>query len=351
MKEDHLAKRFLNDGQETVKFRCRPSNIRLSLSVRCESELKSEPRPTKTTVSRLILSYFTLIASILGGCRCPWACTNTSLTESSHWSQSGIEAFHDGEHGQAEKLLSQAIQSRPSDPILREHLASIYVDQGKETDAISLLMQAAELSGPNADLFVKIGKLYLKNEKWIPANQYAKRALQADRKHPEAWILQADTKLSNGNLSEALNDYQRALSLQRDNPGVQLKIAEVHRLLGRPMRAFSTLEQLLRQTPLEQQSEPALVLAGRLLIELQQPAQAMEKLQLAANRKNASAECYIQMANAQVAMGHSMQAQETLANARRRYPNSQAIASYLQKLKPFDEQIAAVDQISGEMTR
>lgn len=313
--------------------------------------MKSEPRPTKLQQPKALLICLAIAATILGGCRCPWTSTNNSLTNSSRWSQNGIEALHEGQHGQAEQLLTQAIQSRPSDPILREHLAKLYVDQGKETDAISQLMQAAELSGPNADLYVKIGQLYLNKGKSIPAVQYARRALQADRKFPEAWVLQADTKLAKGNLSEALNDYQRALSLRQDNPDVQLKIAEVHRLLGRPMRAFSTLEQLLRQTPDEQQSGPTLLLAGRLLIELQQPAQAMEKLQLAASRSDASAECFVQLANAQVAMGHTSHARSTLALAQQRFPNSQAIANQRHKLKPFEEQIAAVDQPTDKITR
>lgn len=288
---------------------------------------------------------------ISSGCRCPWTCTNNSLTESSRWSQSGIEAFHEGNHDHAEKLLAQAIESRPGDPILREHLASIYRNQNKTSEAISQLMQAADLSEPRSDLFVKIGQLYLANQQWIPANQYAKRALEANRQDPNAWVLMADIKLARSELSEALSDYQRALSLNPTQPQVQLKVAKVHQLLGRPMRAYSAIEQMLASIPVEQQSTDLLLLSGRLLMDLRQPAQAVAKLQLASARSDTSPDCFVALANAYVAMGNSSLAQTTLSRASSLYPSNDSIAKQLNNLIPSQERIASMDLPGSELTR
>ncbi|MEM9413756.1 MAG: tetratricopeptide repeat protein, partial [Planctomycetota bacterium] len=125
-----------------------------------------------------------IVAVFLGGCRCPWSCTNTNLADSSRWFQSGIEAFNQGDHHEAATLLTQAVTSRPEDPILREHLADIYVKQGENQSAIEQLMQAADLSNQDANILVRIGNLYLENNQLLPATQYAKKALTSDRQLP-----------------------------------------------------------------------------------------------------------------------------------------------------------------------
>ena len=295
--------------------------------------------------NRLLLAG--LLVFSLSGCRCPWSCTNANLADSSRWFQSGIEAFNDGDHQEAETLISQAVESRPEDPILREHLANVYVEKDETQSAIEQLMKAAELSNQDVAILVRIGNLYLKNDQLIPAKQYAKQAITSDRKHPEAWVLLADTKLANGNLNEAIKDYQRALSLKNDFPEVQIKIAELHRLLGRPLRAFSTVEQMLSQLPPEQQPEPALLLAGKLLIELEQPTQAIEKLSLATRNGQASEQTYLELASAQISVGREAEAYGTLVAARKRFPSSNLIAKQYADWKVNNRRFAALD-INGD---
>lgn len=246
----------------------------------------------------------------------------------------------------------QAIESRPGDPILREHLASNYLKQGKTSEAVDQLMQASRMSGnDNAAILVRIGQIYLENGQWILAEQFAKQALSTDRQLADAWVLQADVDFAKGNLNDALLNFQRALSLQPEMPDVQIKVAEIHRLSGRNLRAFSTIEQMLSKLPTDQQPEQALLLAGQLLIDMQQSAQAIEKLQLAINRADASVESFVMMAGAQKSLGRTVDAQSTLLAASRKFPDDMSITSELQTLDNSRERIAALDLNNGERIR
>ncbi len=274
-----------------------------------------------------------------------------SVAKSNSWIQRGMTAAREGRHDDAEESLQQAIAIRPADPVLREHLANTYEQQGKLQPAIEQLSEAVNHTQGDPDLYVRLGTLYLKNGQWLSATQYAKRALIIDRESAPAWALQAETKLVKGQLNDALSDYQRALSYRNDYPEVQLKVAEVQHLLGRPMRAFSTVENLLNQTPIAQQSEQALLLAGRLLLEIDQPAQAIEKLQIAAARPDASADCFVQLSNAQLEFGQPSQARLTLVNARVRHPDSLLIVNRLNELQEDNQRIASIALPGDKVTR
>ena len=183
-----------------------------------------QPIPnTETRFPRRLLGFLLIILVLASsGCRCPWSCSNADLAQSSNWLQGGLQAYHQGEHLQAQELLAKAAESRPADPILREHLAENYLQQGKTSEAIAELLKASEISQQDASILVKIGNLYLASGQQIPAQQYARKALATDRQLHTAWVLNAETKIAKGNLTDALNDYQRALSLKNNSPEIQL---------------------------------------------------------------------------------------------------------------------------------
>lgn len=283
-------------------------------------------------------------------CRCPWTATNTDLINSSGWIQNGMHAFHQGETDQAQKYLGKAVRARPHDPMLREHLADVLVEQGRTEEAIDHMMRAAEISGPNAPLFTRIGQLYLRRGQWPAADQYARRALQVDRQNAEAWVLRADTRLAKGEWSLALSDYQRALSLQPNLPDVQLQVARIYHQMGDPLRAFSMLERMLAGTAWEQQPAEVLLLSGRLLIELDRPMQALERLQLATARTSATADSFLQLARAQMMLGRTVDAQATLATGLRLHPDDSKLARQIPLLVQ-DGEVAALDRSSAEIIR
>lgn len=262
-----------------------------------------------------------------------------------------MSASSSGDFEQAESSLNQALAVRPRDPILRQHLAENYRQQGELQSAIAHLTVAVEHSPDDPKLLTQLGSLYLDNGQWIAANRFANRALDIDRKCPEAWELLAETRLANGELRKSLANFQMALSLVGGNPEIEIRIAHVQRLLGRPLRAFSTVETMLARIPTAQQPETALLLAGDLLMEIDQPLQASEKFQLASSRSDASAEAHLRLCNAQLALGQPSQARLTLARASEQYPGSQLIAQQIDQLQQSDQGIVAVASASEEIIR
>ena len=254
-----------------------------------------------------------------------------------------MQAHREGSFPQAERLLGSAIDARPRDPVLRENLADSLIEQNNLDDAISQLSQAVAMSGGDSRLCVKLGRLYLQTGSWLAASEYARKALESDRKSAEAWALLAETKAAKGQLSGALADFQRALSYRQHYPDVQFKVAQIQQSLGRPIRAFSAVEQLLHQTPIDEQSEAALLLAGDLLIEMNQPAQAIEKLQIATARPRASETSYIALSTAQIAIGQPSQARLTLVQAQQRHPSSSSIAKRLAAIQDDNRDIASLE--------
>ena len=265
--------------------------------------------------------------------------------------QGGTDALHDGRLGQAESLLSRAAQRRPRDPRIRENLAHALAGQGKLDQAIENMSRAVEKSHGDPLLNVQLGQLYLKAGRTVPASRQAAIALEQNRKLPEAWVLKAETELARNNLETALADFQRALGYSGNLIDSQMKVAMIQRKLGKPMRALSTLENLLQQYPNDKQPEPAVLLASNVLLDLQQHEQAIEILTAATNRRNATSESFVQLSRIQLAAGQQSQARLTVAKASSKYPDQSELQDLLAQMQRSDERVASVNLDAQEMIR
>lgn len=264
-----------------------------------------------------------------------------TAAEANRLMQGGINALQDGRTSQAESLLNRAATTRPEDPRIRENLARALAQQGKLDLAIENMSQAVTNSHGDPLLNVQLGKLYLQAGQLPQAAGQASLALELNRKLPEAWTLKAESELAQGNLSSALSHFQRALGYQPNMPDVQIKVASIQRQLGRPMRALSTLEHMLRQYPTEQQPEPAVILASSVLMDVQQTGHAIEMLTAATERQNSTSAAFVQLSKAQLAAGQLSQARLTLVQASSAFPDQPEIQQQLAGLQSSDERVAA----------
>ena len=271
--------------------------------------------------------------------------------DASRLMQGGTDALHDGRLGQAESLLSRAAQTRPRDPRIRENLAHALAGQGKLEQAIENMSRAVEKSHGDPLLNVQLGQLYLQAGRTVPASRQAAIALEQNRKLPEAWVLKAETELARNNLETALADFQRALGYSGNLIDSQMKVAMIQRKLGKPMRALSTLENLLQQYPNDKQPEPAVLLASNVLLDLQQHEQAIEILTAATNRRNATSESFVQLSRIQLAAGQQSQARLTVAKASSKYPDQSELQDLLAQMQRSDERVASVNLDAQEMIR
>lgn len=265
------------------------------------------------------------------------------LTSSSkQWTKNGIEALHHGRLSQAKSLFSRAAAENPNDSFAYISLARTLNQEGDLQPAIENFRRGLELSG-NRDpkLMVEMGELYLAAGQWLPAKRQSELALELDHRCAGAWALQGKTSLAKGEFDLALADFQRAAGLDPNLPDIELRIVETYQQLNQPLRALSAVEQLLSHYPVDQQPEPALIAKSAALLELQQSGTAIDILQVASERENASSEVFLRLSQAQLIAGQASQARLTLSRAKQAYPNQPEFDSLLAQLQSSVEHVAA----------
>ena len=263
------------------------------------------------------------------------------------WTSGGEAALEKGRLEQAESLLTRAAQERPDDHRIRTSLAETLRQQGQTHAAIDQLRLAVESSNdPKAR--VQLGNMLLSSGKLIEAKRHLQLAMKKNRQLPEVWELKGRTEMAQGNWKQAIYDYQRSLSLNPDQPAVQMQVANAYMQTSEPLRALSAIEELLDRYPTDQQPESALVAKSSALVSLEQLPSAIEVLQMASQRSGASSEVFLRLSQAQLAAGQASQARTTLAKAKISFPNQPIFDSMLQQLREESGQVATV-QASDEL--
>ena len=261
---------------------------------------------------------------------------NNSLADARLWEQGGREALSHGNIDEAKNCLRRAINNAPGDRQIREQLADICMERDEYPEAIAELTRAVDLAEEDAELRVKLGRAYLKCGKLIPAQRQAELALETDRQLASAWELCGQTHWAKKELPAAVADLQRALSIEPKRRGVQVQIACLHRQMGESKRALSGIEQLLSQYPDGQEPQDALLLQGVVLIDLHQYSSAIEQLQMAVNRSDATCEAFVQLSRAQFLAGQPSLARSTLTRGLERYPAEAKLTALLNQLQEID---------------
>ncbi len=314
--------------------------------IRERVDVQIHPRSVIRNVAWLAAS---VIVMLNCGCQSlnPWGRTK-SLVEQSQARQltcGGIDAAEKGRYDDACNCFSQAIKLSPQDPQIQVHLAQAYVEQGDLKSAISNLEQAVaktELRGGDPSINVALGELYLANGQWLPAVRQADLALNRNGKLADAWALKGKTEYAKGNMSAALAHFHRAIGYQPKMPDVQIQIAETYQQMNQPLRALSTVEQLLSQYPPDRQPERALLAKGVALMSIQHVSSAIDVLQVASQRENVSSEVFVRLGQAQLLAGQTSQARMTLNRAKQLFPDENEIGELVTDLQSASQDVATI---------
>lgn len=292
-----------------------------------------------------------VLIAINSGCSAlkPWGQSQTLVEQAQarQWTRGGLDAYAKGRYDQAQSYFSQAVKHSPKDPHIQAHLAQSYAQQGDLTSAISHLEQSvdrSEAQGGDPHANVELGELYLANGQWLPAVRQADLAINRNRKLAEAWALKGKTEYAKGNLSAALAHFHRAIGSQPKMPDVQLQIAETYQKMGQPMRALSTVEQMLSQYPLDRQPERAMLVKGVALMNIQHHAAAIGVLQVASQKESASSEVFVRLGQAQLLAGQTSQARMTLNRAKQLFPDEREIGELVAELQSARPGVATLSK-------
>lgn len=283
------------------------------------------------------------------GCQtfCPFAKkTRDNLVLARQSASGGLKAFHDGRLDQAKSLLFLAAEQNPSDPSVRENLARALYNSGDHQQAILQMQLAVDLSKGDPRLIVELGEMYLDVGQWIPARRQVELALAVNHRFAPAWALSGRTEKAKGNYREALADFQKALGFEPDMLPVQMLVVDTYQAMKEPHRALSAIEQILNKHPSDAIPEQLVVAKSVALMDLNQLRPAIDLLQTASNKKNASSEVFIQLSRAQLQAEQDSDARASLVRGQQAFPNLALFDQLLNDLQSDEPRVASTGHLT-----
>lgn len=218
------------------------------------------------------------------------------------------EHFREGNYRIAESLLQQLLLQDSKNPEIFHMLATIYYDQGKFNKAIKTFRRALEIDPSYTDASVglsiilnDLGKYEEGKKVFVDAQEIlARRNHENDpyvqerlaTKHDELGELYFQYK----RFDEALEQYERALTLSSRKAELKMKIVECFMKKDDANRAFKELRALVQEYP---QFIPARLKLGILYWGAKKTMEAVEQWEgvLMRDPDHPQALKYVQMAN------------------------------------------------------
>ncbi len=130
---------------------------------------------------------------------------------------------------QAEALYNQCLDRNPNHAECYRALAVLLVQTQRPDRAFTLLKNWAIRSPQNADARVELARLHEEFGDSKTAELQLQQALQLDQTNKRAWTAMAYLRESNGDLSQALANYQRAYALNGYDPTIAHRIAALNK--------------------------------------------------------------------------------------------------------------------------
>lgn len=291
--------------------------------------------------------------SLTAGCRafrCAKA-SDESVAAARQLSLQGLDAQQRGHWDRAEMLFASAVIQCPHDERARCGYAESLWQRGNRNEAISHMEEAARVSGHDPERLVQLGRMYRSQGDLARAGQQARQAIAANPHLASAWALQGEVSAAQGNRSEALASFHRALSCQQQFPEVQLAIASIYEQENRPQRALATLQSLAASFPPGQAPLEVVIRESLALRALGRNQDALQSLAQAAERGNPPADLLYELARTQLALGDETSARLSLATALERDPQHVACRSLAQEIGSPPAIIAATTTNRGTTTQ
>lgn len=273
-------------------------------------------------VCLLALTHACLLPS---GCRVLRSRDTRDLSSARQLSLRGADALQQRKYTDAESLFVEALRQSPSDERAQWGFSEVLWQRGERKQASEHMSRAVELSGSNPDLLVRLGQMYLEQDDYDQAAEKAEAALRSHRNNPAAWALKADVLRCRGDLTAAIDCYQRALIYRPDWPEVQVTVAELYRLANRPQRALATLDRLTDQRSENQIPPRAHLLRGQSLADMGERDAALMCLRQAAPKlASEQSDLLYEFAQTQYRLGDLVEARLCLGRALQHNPTNSA---------------------------
>lgn len=220
-----------------------------------------------------------------------------------------------GDWKEAETRLREALERSPHDADIERHLAEALYQQGKQDEALRHMISAATLAPHDAATAVRASEMLLESGRAEEAAKLADQAVKLNSSLAEAWAVRGRARARLGKFEQAQANFQRALLLSPNSSRVLMDSAQLYSDQGENERALATLHRLIDTYPPGEEPCDALLLEGRTYLALGRPQQAGEVLLHASNHFSPTAEMNYLRAEAELAMGRPVAAQQLAREA------------------------------------
>ncbi len=165
------------------------------------------------------------------------------------WFNLGIVYTRWDKRDQAIDSYRKALAIRPDYPEARLNLAVRYARAGRYSDAIPQYRQLLEQDETYALAWYNLGLAYLKTGEMHLAEKAFRKNLALEPENLSTLKKLGEALIDQSNFSEAIAVLERAVNADASDPGLRVKLADLHRRSGDTTRARQELEKALRLAP------------------------------------------------------------------------------------------------------
>jgi len=162
----------------------------------------------------------------------------------------GRRYFMQGDLGQAETCLQQALEIAPKDSAVHFALSRTYQAAGKQDQAETHLKQVETLDPKGAlSYYMKIATQYQRMRQFKRASACYERALRLRDDKPEVYLGLGAAYFKQSRYDEALVVFEKVLTLDDQNLNAHESLAVLYAVTGEYVLAISQLEQCIALDP------------------------------------------------------------------------------------------------------
>jgi len=152
------------------------------------------------------------------------------------------------EHDKAEEVLRGILKSDPENEPAIEQLTQLLMDEGKSTEAVTLL-EGITAHSPSPVLLDLLGDAYTQTHELTKAEEAYRKAVELDPSELSHQRGLGQTLLAEEKFSEALKVYQKLSDVMPDDSDVYLRIAQIYRELHQLDKAEENLVKARQYAP------------------------------------------------------------------------------------------------------
>ena len=140
---------------------------------------------------------------------------------------------------QAEDLYHRCLDLQPNHVACHRAMAVMLVDTDRPKSAFTLLTKWAERSPNFAEPKIELARLHEEFGEMSSTRRYLTEAIDADPRSARAWSALARLREQDGDLAQALTNYEQAYRLNSYQPGVANRIASLQQRIAASGRPFA----------------------------------------------------------------------------------------------------------------